>query len=390
MSVDTLACRICEAGRLEPIAGFEALPRVTSDCKPWPAGGKLACCDACGAVQKIADATWFAEIKHIYGAYQIYSLSDGAEQVIFTDGVAQPRSRTLVDFVVRHAKNAEAGKLIDIGCGNGAALRNFSGALPEWQLYGSELSGAARASLATLPNFVDLFTGPIEWIGERFDMVTMIHSLEHMPDPLATLRGACQLLGEGGALFVEVPNVATSMFDLLVADHLLHFSPAHLGYLAARAGFSVDTLLDDLLPKEITLLARRGDAVPQRPDPIASRRLVEANVAWLAAVVRRAAESARGAHRFGLFGTAISGMWLYGAMKDQVSFFVDEDVTRIGRSCDGRPILAPAQVPAGSTVFVPLIPIVARQVVQRYVGSSATFVAATDGAGGAACADVSC
>ena len=196
----------------------------------------------------------------------------------------------------------------------------------------------------------------------------MFHALEHMPDPLAALRDAAGLLNEGGRLFVEIPNAAISPFDLLVADHLLHFSPPHLGYLASRCGLSISILRDDLVPKEITLLAERGGEVAARPAPAATMEIVRSNVTWLSAMLAEASETAGRARTFGVFGTAISGMWLYGALRDKVSFFVDEDMSRVGNSFEGIPILSPAQAPAGSTVFVPLLPEVARRVVGRHTG----------------------
>ena len=376
MSTSETKCKICEIGRLEPIKAYAELPRVTSDCKPWPAGGAMCWCADCGAVQKLADEKWFDEIDRIYKAYQIYNLSDGSEQVIFSDaGVATPRSQKLVDFVLTNAASKPTGQLIDIGCGNGSALMNFSSALPTWKLYGSELSDKAKSNLQRLPNFGELYTGPVDDIQQRFDVVTMIHSLEHMPDPLVSLREASRLLKEGGTLFVEIPNVVTSLFDLLVADHLVHFSPAHLGYLASRAGFSTSILRDDVLPKEITLVARRDvGSTLGRPDPALTRALAEANVAWLGRVIGEARRSSGEADKFGIFGTSISGMWLYGALGDRVSFFVDEDATRVGKSFEGIPILAPHQVPAGHTVFIPLLPDVAKRVAARHAGSAVNYV----------------
>src|ERR1700760_1032110 len=344
-------CLICGADALEAVEGFAELPRVTSDCKPWPAGGAMNCCAACGAIQKRPDAKWFGEIEQIYRDYQIYELSGGSEQVVFSDaGIAAPRSKALVDFIAAHAGADRAGKLIDIGCGNGSQLKRFSAALPGWHLYGSELSDSVRASLHTIPNFAELYTCQTRDIHERFDVATMFHALEHMPDPLAALRDAAGLLNEGGRLFVEIPNAAISPFDLLVADHLLHFSPAHLGYIASRAGLSIAILRDDLVPKEITLLAERGGELRPRPAPEATMEIVRSNVAWLAAMLAEARETANSARSFGVFGTAISGMWLYGALRGKVSFFVDEDISRVGNSFEGIPILSPAQVPAGSTV----------------------------------------
>jgi len=67
-------------------------------------------------------------------------------------------------------------------------------------------------------------------------------------------------------------------------------------------------------------------------------------------------------------------MWLYGDLRDRVSFFVDEDPSRIGGAFDGIPILAPSQTPSGSTVFVPLLPDVARRVAARHASSEVIYV----------------
>jgi hypothetical protein len=102
--------------------------------------------------------------------------------------------------------------------------------------------------------------------------------------------------------------------------------------------------------------------------------IVRSNVAWLSSMLTEARNEAQRARSFGVFGTAISGMWLYGALRGKVSFFVDEDMSRVGNCFEGIPILSPAQAPAGSTVFVPLLPEVARRVVGRHAGSGATYL----------------
>jgi SAM-dependent methyltransferase len=326
----------------------------------------MSVCHGCGAIQKIPDAEWFDDINRIYRGYEIYSLSAGAEQVIFEpSGEAAPRSSRLVDFVCNHAPLPSRGRLIDIGCGNGAALKRFSEVLPNWKLYGSELSAAALPFLESLPNFVQLFTVEPREIEGSYDLVTMIHSLEHMPHPGQTLVEASRLLSDTGILFVEIPDVETSPFDLIVADHLAHFSRATLRFLCELKGFSVQALRNDLLPKENTLLAMRGRVEVQRPDAGVGITIAKRNVAWLKAVIEAARGVASRSPQFGIFGTSISGTWLFGALRDRVAFFVDEDESRIGQHFEGRPIVSPANVPNGAHVFVPLIPAVAERVIAR-------------------------
>lgn len=373
----SFGCIVCGSFGLQEIEEYKALPRVTSDCKPFIAGGRLFACHDCGGIQKLPNENWFADIGKIYGDYQIYQLSSGAEQLIFTDAGTVPRSRRLAEYLKTSVNLPESGRLIDIGCGNGAALATFSETLPHWQLYGSELSDRALAQLQRLPKFKELYTGPIDKILGRFDLVSLIHSLEHMPSPRSTLQHVRRLLANNGTLLIEVPDVETSPFDLLVADHLTHFSRMTLNYLLGQAGVSTTVISNTVLPKEITVIGQQGAievASPVRQDGM---RIAHATVHWLTQVLTLARDLAR-AQPFGIFGTSIAGMWLFGPLRESVTFFVDEDPSRIGGEYAGKPILAPRDAPRGATVFVPLAPTIAAKVVARYADAPARFIASPD------------
>jgi hypothetical protein len=295
----------------------------------------------------------------------MYHLSRGSEQLVFADaGAVLPRSERLVEFVAKQLKPARNGKLIDIGCGNGEALANFSRAVPDWKLYGSELTDRVLPALQRLKNFVKLYTVPPNEIEERFEFVTMIHSLEHMPEPSQTLCAAVALMETDGALFVEVPDIETSPFDLLVADHALHFSRATLGVLAERSGLAPLTLTNDVIPKEITLVGRRGNGSTMKLSPSAGVRIAHSTVSWLVQVMRQVEGLARTGD-IGIFGTSVAGMAFYGAFRERVRFFVDEDRARIGRSYDGRPVIAPGEVPNDVPVIMALPPNRAFKVAER-------------------------
>jgi hypothetical protein len=358
-------CQVCSANALETFEAYRTLPRVTSDSKPWPAGGELSVCHDCGAIQKLPTDKWRAEAASIYQNYEMYHLSQGAEQLVFADvGTIKPRSERLVEFVLRQAALPDAGKLIDIGCGNGEALRNFSRVLPHWRLFGAELTDKVLPELRRLPNFVALYTVPANQIKERFSLVTMIHSLEHMPVPLQTLTEAAQLTELAGMLFVEVPDVETSPFDVLVADHLMHFSRASLGAMAARAGLSVAVLANDILPKEITMLGGRAVPAMANGNPEQGTRLARSLVKWLTSVMAQI-EALASKGRIGIFGTSVAGMAFYGAFRDRVAFFVDEDPSRIGKSYQGKPVVAPKDADPEIPVIMALPPERAQKAAQR-------------------------
>jgi len=61
-------------------------------------------------------------------------------------------------------------------------------------------------------------------------------------------------------------------------------------------------------------------------------------------------------------------------MDSQFDFYVDEDPARIGRDYFGIPILAPEDIPSGSTIFVCLEPKIAADIAARHSGAGRHFV----------------
>jgi SAM-dependent methyltransferase len=364
-----LTCQVCGEEALRETGGFGALVRVASDSTPWPAGGRLCVCEACGLVQKVVDDRWLAEITEIYRRYALYHQADGAEQPIFSGtGPARPRSALLAELVGRTVPLADDIAMLDCGCGNGDALCAFAALHPGWSLHGHDVRDAARKRLKDIPNFKGLFTGDIAKVSGKFGLITLIHALEHILDPVATLRRLRGLLAPQGVLFVQVPDCGVNAYDLVITDHLSHFTIQGLPRLMERAGFSTTFLSDCVLPKELTWIGvaaqERATTFGAQADAGSSAR-VERQLAWLRAQADAAAVCADSSAKFGIFGTSISATWLAGAMGDRVAFFVDEDPGRVGRSHMGRPIVSPQGAPVGSDIYIPLLTGVAKQVAAR-------------------------
>jgi SAM-dependent methyltransferase len=78
----------------------------------------------------------------------------------------------------------------------------------------------------------------------RFDVITAFHVIEHLPEPLGTLRRMVEWLAPGGLIIVEVPNVSGvggRLFGrywsgLDFPRHLVHFRPETMTAMVERAG----------------------------------------------------------------------------------------------------------------------------------------------------------
>jgi SAM-dependent methyltransferase len=139
------------------------------------------------------------------------------------------------------------GRLLDVGCGYGffPAMMARRG----WQAEGIEISPVGReyarcrlgiaVSAEPLPR-PDLPVG-------SFDVISLFYVIEHLPDPVETLREVHRLLRSGGLLLLRWPHT-TPIVRLLkpwaaalklyqAPSHLFDFSPRTMESLLQQTGF---------------------------------------------------------------------------------------------------------------------------------------------------------
>lgn len=138
------------------------------------------------------------------------------------------------------------GKALEIGCGDGWMLDALRRG---WRVVGIERSVPA-ARVASADRGLPVFVGGLEAIRASacFDLIVMFHVLEHLFDPVGTLRACAALLRPGGHIVLALPNSSSWQSRLTGSDwmhldvprHLWHFSPGALRTALERAGLRTE------------------------------------------------------------------------------------------------------------------------------------------------------
>lgn len=177
-----------------------------------------------------------------------------------------------VRLALTHRALVEDGapaSVFEIGFGAGALLRRFLDA-------GARVGGADpdQLGVAVDPEVARhgrLWSGGVETVPDDFftaDLVAGVHVVEHVPDPLGTLRTARSLLAPGGRAVFVTPAADSSGLDRYGASWWMLEDPTHVRFFTARslekaarrAGFTrvrVDRLLLDSLSVDVASLGRR-------------------------------------------------------------------------------------------------------------------------------------
>jgi 2-polyprenyl-3-methyl-5-hydroxy-6-metoxy-1,4-benzoquinol methylase len=152
-------------------------------------------CDACGLLFRNPRPTQ-AEIARSYDSGGTFAAWQEQEQA---------RAEMWDRRAVLVCRFQPFGQLLDVGTGDGRFLRTCRDL--GYDVVGTEVSEAG-ASYARRSGF-DVKMGQItdiELLKESFDIATIWHVLEHVPEPGAVLRKVHSLLRTGGILIVAVPN----------------------------------------------------------------------------------------------------------------------------------------------------------------------------------------
>jgi SAM-dependent methyltransferase len=134
---------------------------------------------------------------------------------------------------------AHPRSLLDVGCGDGSFLE--AACRKRWSVAGTEINVAVPASAGfhIWPS--------LRGVDAQFDCITCWHVLEHLRDPLASLREMHCLLTPGGVLLVAVPDAGGLQFrtfrrfwfHLDVPRHLFHFDLPCIRLLLEKTGFQL-------------------------------------------------------------------------------------------------------------------------------------------------------
>jgi hypothetical protein len=378
-AADLFCCHAC-GGQVVELAAPALRSLVGSDCTPAKGDVRIGVCGACGLLQKKISPAWSDLCARIYGNYRIYHQADGQEQKARSSegGELKPRSELIAAFLSNAIKLPNNGAALDIGSGNGPFVRAMNKLLPGWSLTGSDVYDTFKEEIKKIgPHVSFRLTEELVTAGDTYDIVSLIHSIEHIPAPADYLADTKRYIKKTGVLLIEVPDAELNPFDLVVADHSSHFSKATLAAEVEAAGYEVLVCGNLVIGKEITLLARPLHDRPVSSRRVASPRAVEVakrNLAWLDATLQCGERLAREAHPLGVFGTSIAGVWIGNALGNVLDFYTDEDALRVGRDCFGIPVIAPCAIPSGATVFVCLEPKLGAAIAARHTAPGRKFV----------------
>lgn len=321
------------------------------------------------------------DLKEYYQNFYEINLSSSQHDQLYSidNGNRIFRNEHQAHVLLEKLELKNEAKILDYGCGNGLTLQHllrFSGNLNCFAFDITDKYEIMWEQFLPRPNFVS-HELPESW-EHGMDVVTSFFALEHVEHPRSFISNLSKYLLAEGTLYIVVPNMYQNFADMLVADHVNHFSETSLYTLLDNCGFREIEV--DSSSHNAALIAVAKGLSPKFKNAINSdkahsrvsylSKAQEISTFWSSAIEKMKIhlDTYKGFENI-IYGAGVYGSWIhqYLSQWDTVSCFVDKNTYIHGTHASGLQINSPDEIDfSDKNIWFGLNPNIARCVSKSY------------------------
>lgn len=380
-----MQCNVCSTPLTEILYASVAEQALTSLATLHEGKTEVCFCHQCGHVQSAQLENIDAFYDHEYDILVASEEEDQLYEVV--QGAPVYRTAHQLRTLQRKLSLPAGAKVLDYGCAKSAMLRAMLVAGMVIEPYVFDVSDRYLPFWEKfLPaQHCATYVFPSQW-NQQFDLVTSFFSLEHMPQPQHALQNIWQALRPGGKIYGIVPNLFGNTADLIVVDHVNHFTVSALTILLQKQGFEVIEIDPTAHRGAFVFIAQKTSVPPPHEslniqsswhgkiqELLAQAQTVAAFWTEAAARVRVFEAGLQSDQTLAIYGAGFYGAFLAAHLQrpEQLRYVVDQNPFLQGRQVHGVPVVAPQALPAAIDVLlVGLNPLYAAQQIAQIAAFS--------------------
>jgi 2-polyprenyl-3-methyl-5-hydroxy-6-metoxy-1,4-benzoquinol methylase/ribosomal protein L32 len=369
-----MKCLVCDQSDTRCIYQNDRATSITSLCKRWEAPTTVHVCESCGHLQTQETL----DLQGYYDDDYNINLASETEDQLYAvvDGKPVFRSEYQSRICLSRTTPRENARVLDYGCGSGHIARALTAQRDDLDMHLFDISDNYRSVWQTWLDQTRMSTYdlPKEWL-DTFDLVVSFFALEHARSPRAFANQLFSAVKRGGRVYLVVPNVYQNIADLIVVDHINHFSQTSLMCLFQDTGFDVDEINDSDHESAWTVILRRPENTKKNRYEVTKESLdallkrAESLATFWTETDARIADFERehASYPSVIYGSGFYGSYLFTRMQqpERIDVFLDRNPHQQTKQLFDREIIDPLALDDRErVVWVGLNPRIARETIE--------------------------
>jgi len=376
-----VTCRVCHGKELT-LLDLPTNSFITSDCNKWQGSKPQFYVCNCNYVGKVLNDSYKDYLDRLYNSYEPYwqnrkhgtpkAAVSEQKSLDITSRKFLSRSSLLVSYLISKAilleENYAPCTILEYGCGSAPLIDALETCkIQNYVVDLADLNDIRYGVINQKSRFRKFYNITNQLLDQTYDLITLVHVLEHVDNPVELLNNLSKSLSDNGKLLVQIPNSSINPFDFIIADHLSHFSLVNILKLIQKTDLKLLDYSVETIPKEITLLLGKNQNEIEMPNFDDHLDLPINFFYYYESLINKLTSE----HEIIIFGTSIGALWLTTEIQRRglkVAAYLDEDESRVGNNINYVEIKHPRNfnLPKSGVVLIPLAPILVTEVFRKY------------------------
>ena len=307
-------------------------------------------CSKCQLLSNFLDAEKQRKLNNIFESLE-YSEGRITSQTYLTcEGKRVTRSYLQAEILSTYLESLPPPSVIlDIGCFDGALLRELYKHYPQAQLHGFDVNRHVQSVFPQEKNF-HFLRSELENITLNCDLICLSHSIiyfRHIAQLFSLLK---YLLNPNGNIFIQTPNILTNPYSILLGDQYYYFTPTVFRNMFHRIGYDVRFIENSYFPRDLLVIAKPFNEISQRQDE--DDRTIYQCLEHLNQVKQKL-DTLSQQHQIGVLGTTVTAAFVDSVLGDKNDFFAEENTSRIGSQFRGKRVIHPSSLDQKDCLILP-------------------------------------
>ncbi len=259
------------------------------------------------------------------------------------------RSFLQAEILQKYLNDNEQTKVLDVGCFNGELLIELSQRFPKARFHGFDVNKYLKAIFPSAKNFT-FWQSTLDRIEGKFDLISMSCSMGYIKDINGLFRNIRRLLKPKGLLFIQINDIVSNPYSILLADQYFYFTPRILKNILSKAGFNFTLLENNWFPRDILGIAKlTGD---EQSGHFEEDLNIYQTVDHLNEIKKKLQLIANRT-RLCVLGTTATAAFVDSILGDRIHCFVDENMLHMEAHFRGKRVIHPRSLNGSCCLILP-------------------------------------